>query len=72
VTPDFEGVSVWADAVIRCPDVDAWVRALSSQRGVRSRPDSTLRDWALAQTAERQNSLLWERLRALGVAGPPT
>jgi hypothetical protein len=70
LTPDFPGVDVWSRAAIRCPDVDAWVSALRSLRGVRARPDAALREWALAQSAERQNAPLWERLRALGVAGP--
>ncbi|MFL5821238.1 MAG: hypothetical protein ACJ76S_11225 [Solirubrobacteraceae bacterium] len=70
VAPDFPGFEVWSRAVIRCADEDAWVDALRSLRGARTRPDMELRDWALAQTAERQNAPLWDRLRALGVAGP--
>jgi len=70
VAPDFPGLEVWSRAVIRCADEDAWIGALRSQHGARTRPDAELREWALAQTAERQNASLWERLRALGVPGP--
>jgi hypothetical protein len=69
VAPDFAGLDVWSRAVIRCADEDDWQEALRSQRGARTRPDAELRQWALAQTAERQNAPLWERLRELGVAG---
>jgi glycosyltransferase involved in cell wall biosynthesis len=70
VAPDFPGLDVWARAVIRCRDENDWVEALRSLRGARTGPDNQLREWALAQTAERQNAPLWERLRELGVAGP--
>lgn len=69
ITPDFPGVRAWSDAVIACADVEAWVAALRAQAG-RHAGDPSLRDWALAQTAERQNAPLWARLRALGVAAP--
>jgi hypothetical protein len=72
VAPDFPGLDVWSRAVIACSDEDAWVKALRSVRGARMRPDAQLREWALVQTAERQNAPLWERLRELGVAGPRT
>jgi hypothetical protein len=68
IAPDLAGVRVWDDAVIRCADTDAWVQALHAVRS--TRPDMTLRDWALRQTAEHQNAPLWTRLRELGVAGP--
>lgn len=70
VAPDFPALSVWSDAVIRCADVDDWVKALRSERGARARPDMTLRDWALEQTAARQNGPLWERLAQLGIGAP--
>ena len=70
VTPDFPGVEVWSKAVIRCPDVEAWVAALRAERGARGAPDMGVRDWALSQTAERQNAPLWERLQELGVTPP--
>ncbi|HEX6739625.1 MAG TPA: hypothetical protein VF310_15200 [Vicinamibacteria bacterium] len=70
IAPDFQGLEVWSRAVIRCADEDDWVEALRSQCGARTRPDGELREWALAQTAERQDAPLWERLRALGVAEP--
>jgi hypothetical protein len=70
VTPDFPGLEVWSKAVVCCPDVEAWVDALHAERGARAAPDMGVRDWALAQTAERQNAPLWERLRELGVAPP--
>ena len=71
LTPDFPGVEVWSKAAVRCPDLEAWVGALRAERGARAAPDLGLRDWALFQTAERQNAPLWERLRALGVPPPP-
>ena len=49
------------------PDAEAYVAALRSQAGARTRPDAELRAWALEQTARRQNRPLWERLEALGV-----
>lgn len=70
VTWDFPGVQAWPDAVLACASADAWVQALRSQRGARSQPDAQLREWALAQTARRQNAPLWARLAALGVARP--
>jgi glycosyltransferase involved in cell wall biosynthesis len=70
VTWDFPGLKVWSEAVVACEDTDAWVEALRSGRGRRSQVDGELREWALAQTARRQNAPLWERLRGLGVAAP--
>ena len=34
---------------------------------MRTRPDTELREWALAQTAHEQNRPLWERMEALGI-----
>jgi hypothetical protein len=62
-----EGARTWERALLPADDADAWVRALRSQAGERLRPDAELREWALAQTAEHQNALLWERLEELGV-----
>jgi hypothetical protein len=53
--------------VTTCIDADAFVTALRARAGARVRPDAGLRDWALAQTAERVNAPLWERLRELGL-----
>ncbi len=69
-TWEFPGLSVWATATLPCGDVDSWIGALRSQRGARAGGDTNLREWALAQTAQRQNAPLWERLEKLGVAGP--
>ena len=49
----------------RLADVAA---ALLEQAGARTRPDGELREWAIAQTARRQNGPLWQRLEQLGVA----
>jgi hypothetical protein len=70
VAPELAGVRTWARAVDTAVDADAFVAALRARAGSRARPDLELRGWALEQTAERQNGALWERLRALGVAGP--
>jgi glycosyltransferase involved in cell wall biosynthesis len=70
LTHDFPGVDVWERAVVRCRDADEWAAALRAQAGTRTRPDRELREWALAQTGERQNAPLWKRLERLGVAGP--
>jgi hypothetical protein len=67
VTPDLAGVRTWERAVLVAPDADAFVAALRSQAGVRTRPDEALRAWALDQTARRQNRPLWERMEALGI-----
>jgi hypothetical protein len=72
VTPDLPGVETWERAVIRCADPDAWVAALRSQAGVRTRPDLELREWALAQRARQVNVPLWERMERLGVQTPRT
>jgi hypothetical protein len=70
ITHDFPGVEVWEPAVLRARNADEWAAVLRSQRGVRTKPDAGLRDWALAQTGERQNAPLWRRLRELRIAGP--
>jgi glycosyltransferase involved in cell wall biosynthesis len=67
ITPPLAGVSTWADAVTVADDAPAFAAALREQAGARMRPDTALRDWALEQTARRQNAPLWERLRALGI-----
>jgi len=69
ITPDLPGVRTWARAVVVASDLPAWVAALRAHAGRRVRPDDALRSWALEQTAERANAPLWERLRALGIAG---
>jgi hypothetical protein len=71
VTPELAGVRTWGHAVITAADADAFADALRGQAGARVRPDAELRAWALAQTAERVNAPLWERLRELGIGGLP-
>lgn len=68
VTPELAGVHTWEPAVTTAADATAFAAALRAHAGRRARPDTALRDWALAQTAERQNSPLWDRLAALGIA----
>jgi hypothetical protein len=68
VSPELAGVRTWDRAVTTAADADAFVAALRAQAAARARPDLELRAWALAQTAERVNAPLWERLRELGVA----
>ena len=67
VSPELAGVHTWDRAVTTAADADAFVAALRAQAGARLAPDEELRAWALAQTAERVNAPLWERLRALGL-----
>jgi glycosyltransferase involved in cell wall biosynthesis len=67
VSPELAGVHTWDRAVTTAADADAFVAALRASAGARARPDVGLREWALAQTAERVNAPLWERLAALGV-----
>jgi hypothetical protein len=67
VSPELAGVQTWDRAVTTAADAEAFVAALRAQAGARLRPDAELRAWALAQTAERVNAPLWERLRELGV-----
>ena len=61
------GVTSWAPAVTRAADADEFAAALLEQAGARTRPDGELREWAIAQTARRQNEPLWQRLQQLGV-----
>lgn len=68
VTPDLAGVRTWSNAVTIAADAPAFAAALAEFAGARARPDAELRDWALRQTAARQNGPLWERLEALGIA----
>jgi hypothetical protein len=68
VSPELAGVHTWDRAVTTAAGADAFVAALRAQAGARLRPDAELRAWALAQTAERVNGPLWERLRALAIA----
>jgi hypothetical protein len=68
VTPDLAGVRTWDRAVRVAPDAAAFAAELAGFAGARTQPDLELRDWALRQTATRQNGPLWERLEALGIA----
>ena len=67
ISPDLKGVHTWDRAVTIANGPEEWIAALRAQAGVRVRPDTALREWALAQTARAQNRPLWERLEALGV-----
>jgi hypothetical protein len=71
VSPALAGVRTWARAVTATEDADAFAAALRAHAGARRAPDAELREWALAQTARSQNTPVWERLRALGIAQPP-
>ena len=68
VSPMLSGVTSWAPAVTRAANADDFADALLDQAGARTRPDGELREWALAQTARRQNGPLWQRLEQLGIA----
>ncbi len=68
VTPELAGVHTWERAVTTAPDAGAFAAALLDRAGARAAPDLELRDWALLQTAQRQNAPLWERLERLGIA----
>ncbi len=68
ISPMLSGVTSWAPAVTRVADADEFAAALAEQAGARTRPDGELREWAVAQTARRQNEPLWQRLEQLGVA----
>ena len=68
ISPDLKGVRTWDRAVTIANDPHEWIAALREQAGTRTRPDTELREWALAQTARAQNRPLWERLEALGIA----
>lgn len=67
VVPDLAGVRTWDPAIVVARDADAFAAAISAEAGRRSAPDLKLREWALEQTAERQNAPLRERLRELGL-----
>jgi glycosyltransferase involved in cell wall biosynthesis len=67
IAPDLAGVRTWDRAVTVARTPEEWMSALRDSAGRRAGVDEDLRDWALAQTAERQNAPLWERLGALGV-----
>jgi hypothetical protein len=67
VTPELEGVKTWDLAVTRASDAQSFVRALRAEAGRRCAPHVDLREWALAQTARKQNAPLWERLRELAI-----
>jgi hypothetical protein len=68
VAPELAGLRTWANAVSTAADADGWVEALRAELGRRSNPDLELREWALGQTARRQNAPIWERLRELGIS----
>ncbi len=68
LAPDLTGMRTLPEAVTVCASLEDWERGLRAARGRRLEPDLALREWALAQTAERQNAALWERLERLGVA----
>jgi glycosyltransferase involved in cell wall biosynthesis len=68
IAPDLAGVRTWERAVTTADSVEEWMAALRATAGSRTKPDADLRAWALAQTAEHQNALLWERLEELGIA----
>ena len=68
VTPDLAGVRTWDRAVRTAADAAAFAQALSDYAGARATPDPELREWALMQSAQRQNGPLWARLEKLGIA----
>jgi hypothetical protein len=68
VSPELAGAHTWEEAVTFAADPAAFVAALRAHRGARARPDHELRQWALEQTAWRQNAPLWDRLEELGIA----
>jgi hypothetical protein len=67
VCPPLAGPRTWERAVLFADSPDDWVRALRSQAAVRARPDTRLREWALAHTARATNQPLWERMAELGI-----
>ena len=69
VSPELAGVRTWDRAVTTAAGRRR-VRRRAARAGRCARCGRTLelRAWALAQTAERVNAPLWERLRALGMA----
>ena len=58
--------SAWADRFAGAADGARVVVVGAGYIGVEV-AEAALRVWALAQTAERVNAPLWERLRALGI-----
>lgn len=68
LAPDLPGMRTLPNAVTTCATLDDWERELRAARGARLTPDAELRDWALTQTAERQNEPLWDRLEEAGIA----
>lgn len=68
IAPDLAGVRTWDRAVTVARTHEEWIEALRSAAGQRGAADEELRDWALAQTAQQQNAVLWERLETLGIA----
>lgn len=68
VSADLAGVSTWSRAVKTAPTPARFAELLYGFAGARARPDTELREWALAQTARRQNAPLWERLEELSIA----
>lgn len=68
VCPALPGARTWERAVTFADGVDAFAAALETYRGARTEPDLELRQWALEQTAFRQNAPLWDRLEELGIA----
>jgi hypothetical protein len=67
VSPPLSGVRTWARAVTTADGAGEFVAALRAAAGTRSAPDVALREWALAQTAVKQNAPLWDRLAEVGV-----
>lgn len=68
VSPDLAGVKTWSRAVQTAPDAGRFADLVAGFAGARARPDLELREWALAQTARRQNQPLWDRLEELSIA----
>jgi glycosyltransferase involved in cell wall biosynthesis len=67
IAPDLAGLRTWARAVVVASTPEEWIDSLRGQAGARVRPDTELREWALAQTAHAQNAPLWDRIEALGI-----
>jgi hypothetical protein len=68
VMRDLAGAHTWSNAISFADDPVAFADALVAESGTRDRPHLELRSWGLAQTPEKVNEPLWERLRSLGVA----
>jgi glycosyltransferase involved in cell wall biosynthesis len=67
ISQPLAGVATWAQAVTTVETPEQWIAALRASAGARTRPDTALREWALAQTAHHQNAPVWERMEALGI-----